>query len=275
MRVVVLVDNRRQDAGLAKEHGLSLYVETDKAKYMVDAGLSDAFFYNAQKLGIDISQVDYLFLSHGHADHVGGLPFFLQQNKKAKVYVMQNALTQKYFSTRRGLKDISPVLKLKSQQKRFCYLSSDLQVNDEVQVISRIKHTYSVPQGNQFLLKNSENGMIPDDFSHEMLVVFGNGKLLCTGCAHAGILNIMEMMSKQACVEIKHVIGGFHLLDTDDMFQYESADEIKEIGLELKRCFPNTIFYTGHCTGDEAYALLRESMGEQVQQFFTGLEINI
>ena len=85
MKLCVLVDNALgvQDELIA-EHGLSIWMELDGEKWLIDTGLSDAFAKNASILGIDIADVDYLVLSHGHIDHCGGLETFLSLNNKAK-----------------------------------------------------------------------------------------------------------------------------------------------------------------------------------------------
>ena len=94
---VVLADNRSNNTELLSEHGLSVYVETENHKLLLDTGKSNIFLMNAQKLGIHLEDVDYVFISHGHNDHIGGLPFFLQINEKAKVIVSSLVPQQQYF----------------------------------------------------------------------------------------------------------------------------------------------------------------------------------
>lgn len=274
MKAVVLIDNRRVDWSFAKEHGLSMYVEYAGKKCLVDVGLSDGFLANAELLGIDIADVDYLFLTHGHADHVGGLPFFLQKNKKAKVYVAENALTQKYFSTRRGLKDISPNFKSDLLYTRMHYVCADMEVEAGIHLVFNKEHNYAMPYGNLFLHQQIEGCLVTDDFAHELIVTFGQDQLLvCCGCAHNGLLNMLQSVRNTLHSEIRWVIGGFHLLDVDDMSQYESKEEIAAVGQELKTQYPNTHFYTGHCTGDEPFLNLKSILGDKLEQFYAGKEI--
>ncbi len=83
MKLIVLADNRRTDASLDTEHGLCLYVETGTTRYLLDTGRTELFIRNAERLGIDLTTVDYVFLSHAHADHTGGLEAFLALNDTA------------------------------------------------------------------------------------------------------------------------------------------------------------------------------------------------
>ena len=73
MKWTVLVDNRTNNPSLETEHGLSILLETEKHSILLDTGASDAFIRNAERLGKDLSTVDYVFVSHGHSDHAGGL----------------------------------------------------------------------------------------------------------------------------------------------------------------------------------------------------------
>ena len=78
MKVQVLLENTSLSEALKAEHGLSLYIETGKHKILFDMGQTDAFADNAEKMGIDLSQVDFAILSHGHYDHGGGLKYFME-----------------------------------------------------------------------------------------------------------------------------------------------------------------------------------------------------
>lgn len=275
MKAIVLIDNRRQNSAFKKEHGLSIYVEYGGKKCLVDLGLSDGFLANAELLGVNIEDIDYVFLTHGHADHVGGLPFFLQKNKKAKIFVAQNALTQKYFSTRRGLKDISPNFQSKLIFSRMQSVLRDIEIEPGIRLTFNKIHNYQMPQGNQFLFQEVDGKMVQDEFNHELIVSFGIEQLLvCTGCAHHGLLNMLDSVRRTVKSPIKWVLGGFHLLDVDDMSQYESKEEIAAIGKQLKQEYPDSYFYTGHCTGDEPFANLQSILGNKLSQFYTGKEIN-
>ena len=90
MRIVSLVENT-SSKGLPVEHGLSLYIETDRHRVLYDTGQTELFADNAEKLGVDLSSVDFCFLSHGHYDHSGGLKRFTALNGKAKIYMARSA----------------------------------------------------------------------------------------------------------------------------------------------------------------------------------------
>ena len=115
MKCTILADNRTGNIALPTEHGLSVLLETACYRILLDTGSSDLFMRNAEQMGIDLSQVDYVFISHGHSDHAGGLRHFLRQNKKAHIIVSPHALTGQFFSERQFLHDITsqwPVPKL-------------------------------------------------------------------------------------------------------------------------------------------------------------------
>ena len=63
MKIVVLSDNRTQSEALQPEHGLCIYLETNKYTCLLDTGASDKFILNAEILGVDIQAIDYVFIS--------------------------------------------------------------------------------------------------------------------------------------------------------------------------------------------------------------------
>ena len=260
MKWTVLSDNRTCDSQLEIEHGLSILLETDKHRVLLDTGASDVFIRNATHLGIDLSTVDYVFISHGHSDHAGGLKHFLNINERAKIIVSPDAMSGKFFSKRGNLHSITAEWP-KIDNNRLVLTDQTSAITEGIHVIAHIPQTHPMPKGNQNLyVQNTAGNYIHDDFRHE-LALYVDG-LLFTGCAHSGLENILA-----ACPWPVHtVVGGFHLLDGQ-----ETEDELAALAQKLKAKYPETLFYTSHCTGDKVFAILKAVMGEQIHAFSCGM----
>ncbi|MBO7068279.1 MAG: MBL fold metallo-hydrolase [Bacteroidaceae bacterium] len=263
MKWTVLSDNRSNDNRLSTEHGLSILLETKRHRILLDTGASDVFVRNAEVLGIDLSTVDYVFISHGHADHAGGLRYFLNQNQQARVIVSPDAMSGKFYSKRGNLHSIMTVWP-EDLKDRLITIERTCEIADGLYVIAHIALIHPLPKGNQHLFVEDSNGdYVHDDFRHE-LALYTDG-FLFTGCAHSGLENILA-----ACpYPVKFVVGGFHLLDGQ-----ESEEELLELAERLKKHYPTTRFYTSHCTGDNVFEVMKEMMGEQLQSFRCGTTMN-
>ena len=263
MKWTVLSDNRSNDSRLSTEHGLSMLLETKRHRILLDTGASDVFVRNAEVLGIDLSTVDYVFISHGHSDHAGGLRYFLNQNQQARVIVSPDAMSGKFYSKRRNLHSITTVWP-EGLKDRLITIERTCEIADGLYVIAHIALIHPLPKGNQHLFVEDSNGdYVHDDFRHE-LALYTDG-FLFTGCAHSGLENILA-----ACpYPVKSVVGGFHLLDGQ-----ESEEELLELAERLKEHYPTTWFYTSHCTGDNVFEVMKEMMGEQLQSFRCGTTMN-
>ena len=259
MKWTVLSDNRSNDSCLFTEHGLSILLETEQHKILLDTGASDVFIKNAELLDIDLSNVDFVFISHGHSDHAGGLRYFLERNRQAKVIVSLNAISGEFFSKRGILHSITtdwPEI----DDDRLILLDKTFEIAKDLYAIAHIPQIHPMPKGNQNLyVQDSDGNYIHDDFCHE-LALYVDG-MLFTGCAHSGLENILA-----ACpYPVKFVVGGFHLLDGQ-----ESEEELQELAERLKEQYPTTQFYTSHCTGDNVFEVMKGVMGEQLQSFRCG-----
>lgn len=290
MKWTVLSDNRTNDSRLQTEHGLSILLETEHHRILLDTGASDVFIRNAEKMGIDLSTVEYVFISHGHSDHAGGLKHFMEINDKAKVIVSPDALKGKFYSKRRYLHSITTEWP-EIPQERLLTIEHSESISDDIFIFAHIPQIHPMPEGNQHLFVENSDGsyanvfvkpdeqsdacissamarkgrMISnDDFRHE-LALYTDG-LLFTGCAHSGLENILA-----ACpFPVNTVVGGFHLLDN-----HESEDKLSELAYRLTDAYPQTQFHTSHCTGDTVFASLHHVMGDKIHAFSCGMEQTI
>lgn len=268
MKVVILSDNRTSSPLYESEHGLSVYVEKDGYRLLFDTGASDLFVRNAERLQVDLSWVDYLFISHGHIDHTGGLEHFASINQKAKIVLSKHAVNRQFYSLRRGKKAIGTIINLEKYQDRLLYVEDNPPLPDGILAKHIDVNQYPKPHANRTLFKMQDDELVHDDFQHEIVVAVGTDELFVyTGCAHHGLLNMLQTVTNHSSKPIHHVVGGFHLLDGDD---YETPEEIREIANDLKLHYPQTYFYTGHCTGDIACSILKTEMPEQLQIFSVG-----
>lgn len=263
MKIVFLSDNRSVSDKLKTEHGLSVYVETDRHRILLDTGASDLFIRNAEVQGIDLTKVDYVFISHGHSDHIGGLPYFVNINKSAKIILSPHILGGYYVSKRNREHSITTDIDFDLIRDRLIMADHNMSVDDEIDVIADIPYAEEMPEGNCNLYCNDAGGnLVRDDFCHETAIRVGD--LLFTGCAHHGILNILKAVKHVP----DYVIGGFHLLD-----DYESDDNLKRIADVLRNDCHDTMFYAGHCTGSSCIEKLKELMDGQLDNFCIGYTI--
>ena len=259
MKWIVLSDNRAKDPSLQTEHGLSILLETGHHRILLDTGASDVFIRNAKRMGIDLGTVDYVFISHGHSDHAGGLCHFMEVNKRAKVIVSPEAVNGKFYSMRNDLHSITTIWP-EGIGERSIMVNHTCEVADGIRVMAHIPQAHPMPKGNRHLfVRDDEGNYLPDDFRHEL--AFYIDGLLLTGCAHSGLENILA-----ACPwPVTTVVGGFHLLD-----HHETKNELVGLARRLTNNYPQTVFHTSHCTGDIAYAIMKKAMGDRLYAFCCG-----
>lgn len=278
MKIVTLIDNSCTANNLQAEHGLSFYIETQNHKVIFDTGQSGAFLMNAQKLSIDIQQVDIIIISHGHYDHLGGLMTLLQINAKAKVYLKKEIFDSNYFSVRKGLsRQIGYSPELEKYKDRFCYVDKLTQI-DELMLMGHISKPFPVPKGNGILFRTDGDTLVQDDFNHELILAININQevYIFSGCAHSGILNILHTVQKNIryCT-IKMIVGGFHLIEKNDFIDTETAQEIRNIATEINKISEEILIYTGHCTGASAASEFKKIFGERLDFFTTGKSIHV
>lgn len=254
MKVVTLMENTACREELCSEHGLSLYIETENHKILFDAGQSAAFAENAEMLGVDLKSVDFAVLSHGHYDHGGGLEKFLEINEKAPVYVSSHAF-EPHFSVN-GYIGLDGNLQ---KNTRIRYVAEETALAEGIAL-----YQLEVPPADTAGLTMEEDGQRkPDDFRHEQYLMIGERgrKILISGCSHKGILNIVDAFRPDI------LIGGFHFMKVEEERKLEEAAR--------KLMEYNTVYYTGHCTGQKQYDYLKTIMEDKLHYLSTGTVLEI
>ena len=262
MRITMLMENTACKEGLAFEHGLSLYIETERHKILFDMGQSGAFADNAEAMGIDLKKVDIALLSHGHYDHGGGIRRFLEINDRANVYLSESAFGSRWHGEKYiGLDDSL------RESKRLKFVSRQTELSEGLVLRPGAAMTMRRPLSGEGLTVIENGQHVQDDFRHETyLSVYEDGKhVLFSGCSHRGIGNIMEAFAPDV------LIGGFHFMKLDP--NGEGREGLIEAARELLSY--KTKYYTCHCTGEEQYRLMKETMGGALAYFGGGMEIEI
>jgi len=273
VKIVVLLENTTESSNLKCKHGLSLYAETEKHKILFDMGPDALFLKNAEVLGVNIADIDIAVISHGHVDHCGGLKYFLEKNQKAKIYIRPQALEAHYVK----ILDIpfyAGIDRVLLSADRFV-LTDDIHVIDgEITLFSGVTGQFSLPRsdGNLFVKRNGR--MVPDDFCHEqnLIVTSGDSRILICGCAHAGIVNIIERAKTITGDNPTAVIGGFHLYEPTKK-RYERDEYIDSVAAALAEI--KSSYYTCHCTGEKAYEKMKARLGAHLTYLHTGAELQI
>lgn len=233
MKLTVLVDNNvLQSKNFCGEHGLSFYIETDGKKILFDTGYSDVFLKNAAKMGLDLLDLDYIILSHGHYDHTWGLshyvPYYaaaLKQGRKTKkptILTHPDTFKPK-FNEKLGEigclipeEKLSDIFKVKLSKKPV-KITENLIFLGEIPRINNFEG--KEPIGNDFITEDSALA-----FDSE------KGIVVITGCSHSGICNITEH-AKNICggQAIFDIIGGFHLVNPPKERVFRTADYLSKL----------------------------------------------
>ncbi len=259
----ILTDNRiGTDCRLMSEHGLSIYIQYGGLNILCDTGASGIFIPNAADMGIQLSDTDLCFISHGHSDHTGGVENFLMlPGNNCKVYLSGEIGGKKFYSSRRGQKreiGTDPAI-FERHGERLQPVWQSQWIAKDIAVVKIAHNLHPRPSGNIFLSASSGESEFPDNFSHELALAIkcGEGIAIFSPCTHSGIFNAIE-----SCLEftgghnLLAFVGGLHLVDG-----CESEDEIASIAKYFTDKYPHAKLYTGHCTCDSAIKILEKKMG--------------
>ena len=242
------------------EWGYAALVEADGHKILFDTGARpDTVLKNAEELGIDLTDVTHVFLSHNHGDHSGGLvtlrKAMRQHNPDAlsKVHVGMGIFSDRV--RRRNL-----ILEVKEEYEstdgKFVIHSETHQLFPGVWITGPIKRIHPERNWGGSGKINTEQGQVEDNIPEDQALVIDTeqGFVLISGCGHAGMINTMEHITANIHKgKVTTAIGGFHLVSATDEHLAWTAEKLKAFGLSR--------LIGAHCTGINALYTLRTLLG--------------
>ena len=273
MRIVALVENTPCADGCEAVHGLSLWIETANHRVLMDAGPSEVLLSNAHSLGIDLAKAEALFVSHGHYDHTGGVMAFAAVNPQANIYMRRTA-DGAFYSASSGDGTLHAIgIDPSILTLPRLHLTDGLQkLDDDLILFGDVTGRRCLPESNLRLYKKEENAFVQDRFDHEQHLVVREGErsVLFSGCAHSGILNILDRYYTLFGHWPDAVVSGFHMKKSAPYTEAET-ETILHTAHELQKL--PCRFYTCHCTGLAAYEQMKAVMGDQLSYLACGESI--
>jgi 7,8-dihydropterin-6-yl-methyl-4-(beta-D-ribofuranosyl)aminobenzene 5'-phosphate synthase len=284
IRITTLTENTAGWVHLLAEWGLSMLVETEECRILADTGTSFVAAHNANVMGVDLSRVDRVFFSHGHFDHTGGLLDALKLMKKdVEVIAHPDIWAEKYYLNRER-KACSynaadkyeyigvPYSREEAEKFGACFnltgepvwITDNIVTSGEIPMLT----DYETIDPDLYVREDGEfkHDPLPDDQS--LFIKSDRGLVVVAGCAHRGIVNVLNRARQLTGVEsVYAVIGGTHLAPA-------SPERLKLTIAELKRLGVQKVA-ASHCTGLPAACLLAREFGDSFLFNNVGTRITI
>ncbi|AMM95731.1 beta-lactamase (plasmid) [Peribacillus simplex] len=276
MKLSILVDNNTLiDRYFFGEPALSFFIEEDNKRILFDTGYSDAFMKNAEKMRIDLRDLDWVALSHGHVDHTWGVTHLIRLHMEAKgELIIHNTPTiighPLVFESKLldSVGEIGSILSYNKLSRHFPIRLSKqpFWLTDKLVFLGEIKRKFDF-EGKEVIGKVATTKEEFDDYVFDdtaLVYKSSEGLVIMVGCAHSGICNIIEY-AKEVCEEerIVDIIGGFHLLNPSN-FQLENTVKY------IKELRPNKL-HASHCT--DLHSKIALSTVADIEEVGVGLQL--
>ena len=262
INITTLIDNTAAD-NLESEHGLSLWLEFEDKQVLFDTGQTDMILRNAKLLGINLDSADAIVISHGHYDHTGGLKAILDIAPKATLYIHPEALKPKYSQKDSktkcvGMSDSTKdVIRILADNGRVIWTEMPTEIIPGLFVTSRIpRNTDFEDSGGNFF--RNQSCQTADELLDDQAIFFKTkqGLVVLLGCAHAGVVNTLDYVTKLTDQRsIYAIIGGMHLVNANLARIKHTIEAFKKY--DIQKIVPL------HCTGQDAAGKIKNAFGEK------------
>jgi 7,8-dihydropterin-6-yl-methyl-4-(beta-D-ribofuranosyl)aminobenzene 5'-phosphate synthase len=268
-RVTILYDAFSDSKAVTKDWGFSALLEHDGKRILFDTGNNaEIFRHNVESLGVDLSKLDFVVISHRHSDHTTGLKYLVDVNPTVPIYAARES-----FGMFGGIVPpalIHPAVALPSRMRYF----------DGV-VPSNLS-TGNIFRGGNFVLVDKLTELAPGVYLvptisknagtlelHELTLAIkgAQGLILIDGCSHAGVEEILQAATA-IDPHVHMIFGGLHLVATPE-------PEIDVLVGNLRDKWKVDKIAPGHCTGEPAFLRLQKAFGENYLYAGAGTRIEV
>ncbi|MCK5075200.1 MAG: MBL fold metallo-hydrolase [Calditrichia bacterium] len=262
LKLTIISENRVDNPLLIAEQGLSIYIETDKHNILFDTGQESAICHNSAHLGLDLKNVDYIVLSHGHYDHGDGLLQYMKKYNDANVIAHSSVFNKKYSIINEDKKYIGLAYTQKEMEEmgaHFIFKSQPYEIVPNVIFSGEITLITEYEKIEDKYVERILESDIHDELHDEaaLYIKTDKGLVILMGCGHKGPINtIKHGMRKTNVHKVHAILGGMHLKNSPD----EKIDKIITALKEIKFDY----IFPLHCTGFNAISKLRYEFGKKV-----------
>jgi len=268
VRIGILSENTAGTSYVLAEFGWSVLIETDEVKVLLDTGPSISVCHNADVLGIDLSQVDKIVLSHSHFDHTGGLrQILLKMRKDIEVIAHPHIWAIRYNRhedkdkfmgvpfPRPELENFGAIFNLTTEPVK---ITKNVMTTGEIPMVTEFEQKSTPAFGGTARLMQDETGLKTDTVLDDLAIIVKTeaGLVVILGCAHRGIINTLYHAQRITGIEkIYAVVGGAHLVS-------ESEERIRQVIIVLKELDIQKLGLC-HCTGQPAIAMMVQEFSDR------------
>ncbi len=262
LRITILAENSVVvPFDVVGEHGFSAFVEMDGFNFLFDTGQGKALVNNALALKKDLSSAQFLYLSHGHYDHTGGMVDLLKIKSPIDVYAHPDMFSERYWF--KG--GVQKYIGVQFSKEYLESLGANFKFHKDFQEIAKNVYSSGEVERNtpfekidaEMKVKNENGELVQDQIwdDYSMAIKTSKGLVVILGCAHAGIVNILNHFIKQTGEkEIYAVLGGTHLGFANDEQIDETVKVLDKYNIQK--------LGVSHCTGLKVSAKLYNKLGD-------------
>ena len=277
IKITVLCENTVGRLIGTGEHGFSAFIETSQGNYLFDTGNGHSVVANSLALDKDLKSIKKVFLSHGHGDHTGGLPEVLKVRGNVDVHAHPDLFLDRISITREEDKETKRFSGIPYKRRyleclgaHFVFNSGFLEVDKNLFLTGEVKRQTPFEKQDPRLFMEIDGKPSPDTFPDDQSLVLDTerGMVLVLGCAHSGLINILNhVMKKMRKDAFFAILGGTHLNFLTPEQLEASIQSLKKLKVEK--------IGVSHCTGMKAAFRLHQEFGDRFFQGYVGSALEV